>query len=61
VKGANDTLDRLAETREQGDFSGLVGLEKTFAFNLSGHQHTVSMVAPQASLRLLGEPVPGRR
>jgi Fe-Mn family superoxide dismutase len=42
VKGANDTLDRLAETREKGDFSGLVGLEKTFAFNLSGHVlHTI--------------------
>ncbi|GGP53831.1 superoxide dismutase [Saccharothrix coeruleofusca] len=37
VKGANDTLERLAETREKGDFSGIVGLEKTFAFNLSGH------------------------
>ncbi|WP_033438940.1 superoxide dismutase [Saccharothrix sp. NRRL B-16314] len=37
VKGANDTLERLAETREKDDFSGLVGLEKTFAFNLSGH------------------------
>src|SRR6476469_9698068 len=37
VKGANDTLERLAETREKEDFSGLVGLEKTFAFNLSGH------------------------
>jgi Fe-Mn family superoxide dismutase len=42
VKGANDTLDRLAETRDKGDFSGLVGLEKTFAFNLSGHVlHTI--------------------
>ncbi|SDQ57600.1 superoxide dismutase [Thermostaphylospora chromogena] len=37
VKGANDTLERLAEAREKGDFSNLVGLEKTFAFNLSGH------------------------
>ncbi|HIW63340.1 MAG TPA: superoxide dismutase [Candidatus Stackebrandtia excrementipullorum] len=37
VKGANDTLDRLAEARDSGDFSGLVGLEKTMAFNLSGH------------------------
>ncbi|MFD1148648.1 superoxide dismutase [Saccharothrix hoggarensis] len=37
VKGANDTLERLAETREKEDFTGLVGLEKTFAFNLSGH------------------------
>lgn len=37
VKGANDMLERLAETREKEDFSGIVGLEKTFAFNLSGH------------------------
>ncbi|MER6946323.1 superoxide dismutase [Nonomuraea sp. NPDC005983] len=37
VKGANDTLDRLAEARDGGDFGNLVGLEKTFAFNLSGH------------------------
>ncbi|ANZ35898.1 superoxide dismutase [Lentzea guizhouensis] len=37
VKGANDMLERLAETRENDDFSGIVGLEKTFAFNLSGH------------------------
>lgn len=42
VKGANDTLDRLAEARESGQFGGLVGLEKTFAFNLSGHVlHTI--------------------
>jgi len=37
VKGANDTLDQLAEAREQDAFGGLVGLEKTLAFNLSGH------------------------
>ncbi|GAA5082661.1 Fe-Mn family superoxide dismutase [Thermocatellispora tengchongensis] len=37
VKGANDTLDRLAEARDKGEYAGLVGLEKTFAFNLSGH------------------------
>ncbi|MQY05689.1 superoxide dismutase [Actinomadura macrotermitis] len=37
VKGANDTLERLAEARDRRDFGGLVGLEKTFAFNLSGH------------------------
>ena len=42
VKGANDTLDRLAETRAQNNFDNLVGLEKTFAFNLSGHVlHTI--------------------
>ncbi len=37
VKGANDTIDRLAEARDENNLSGLVGLEKTFAFNLSGH------------------------
>ncbi|GAA3663980.1 superoxide dismutase [Nonomuraea antimicrobica] len=37
VKGANDTLERLAEARDKAEFANLVGLEKTFAFNLSGH------------------------
>ncbi|GAA0988735.1 superoxide dismutase [Acrocarpospora macrocephala] len=42
VKGANDTLDKLAEARDKGEFGGIVGLEKTFAFNLSGHVlHTI--------------------
>jgi Fe-Mn family superoxide dismutase len=37
VKGANDTLDALAEARDKESLGGLVGLEKTLAFNLSGH------------------------
>ena len=39
VKGANDTLEQIAEVRDKDQFTptGLVGLEKTFAFNLSGH------------------------
>lgn len=37
VKGANDTLEKLSAAREAGDMSGIVGLEKTLAFNLSGH------------------------
>ncbi|MFE3448487.1 superoxide dismutase [Nonomuraea sp. NPDC059194] len=37
VKGANDTLEQLAEARDKEQFGGLVGLEKTFAFHLSGH------------------------
>ena len=37
VKGANDALERIAEARDSEDFSSLVGLEKTLAFNLSGH------------------------
>ncbi|WP_283135507.1 superoxide dismutase [Rhizohabitans arisaemae] len=42
VKGANDTLEKLAEARDKQEFGGLVGLEKTFAFNLSGHVlHTI--------------------
>jgi Fe-Mn family superoxide dismutase len=39
VKGANDTLEQIAEIRDKDQITptGLVGLEKTFAFNLSGH------------------------
>ncbi|MHB8262362.1 MAG: superoxide dismutase [Acidimicrobiales bacterium] len=37
VTGANTTLERLAEVREKNDFGSLVGLEKTLAFNISGH------------------------
>jgi Fe-Mn family superoxide dismutase len=37
VKGTNDTLDKLAEARSTGDFGSIVGLQKTLAFNLSGH------------------------
>jgi Fe-Mn family superoxide dismutase len=37
VKGVNDTLEQLAAARASGDMSSLVGLEKTLAFNLSGH------------------------
>lgn len=37
VSGANATLDKLAEARSKEDFGAIVGLEKTLAFNLSGH------------------------
>ncbi len=37
VTGANDALEKLAEARDSEDFASLVGLEKTLAFNLSGH------------------------
>ena len=37
VTGANTTLDKLGEAREKGDFGAIVGLEKTLAFNVSGH------------------------
>lgn len=37
VGGANTTVDKLAEARDANDFGAIVGLEKTLAFNLSGH------------------------
>ena len=37
VKGLNDTMEQLAAARAKGDYSSLVGLEKSHAFNLSGH------------------------
>jgi Fe-Mn family superoxide dismutase len=37
VKGANQTLERLAEAREGDDFEAIVGLQKTLAFHVSGH------------------------
>jgi Fe-Mn family superoxide dismutase len=37
VKGLNDTMEQLADARAKGDFTSIVGLEKSHAFNLSGH------------------------
>ena len=37
VAGANTTLEKLADSREKGDFGAIVGLEKTLAFHISGH------------------------
>jgi Fe-Mn family superoxide dismutase len=37
VAGANATIERLEEARAAGNYAGLVGLEKTLAFNVSGH------------------------
>jgi Fe-Mn family superoxide dismutase len=37
VKGVNDALEKLMAARASGDLSAIVGLEKTLAFNLSGH------------------------
>ncbi len=37
VKGANATLDKLAEAREKQDFAAINQLQKNFAFHLSGH------------------------
>lgn len=37
VTGANQTLEKLEAAREANDFGTIVGLEKTLAFNVSGH------------------------
>jgi Fe-Mn family superoxide dismutase len=37
VKGLNEALDKLAAARSGEDYGNIVGLEKTLAFNLSGH------------------------
>ena len=42
VAGVNTTLDKLEAARADDDLSAIVGLEKTLAFNLSGHVlHTI--------------------
>jgi superoxide dismutase, Fe-Mn family len=37
VAGANTTLEKLAEARAKEEYGAIVGLEKTLAFNVSGH------------------------
>jgi Fe-Mn family superoxide dismutase len=37
VKGANTTIDKLAEAREKSDFDAINQLQKSLAFHLSGH------------------------
>jgi Fe-Mn family superoxide dismutase len=37
VKGANTALEKLDEVRAQGDFEATSPLERTLAFNVSGH------------------------
>jgi Fe-Mn family superoxide dismutase len=37
VKGVNDTMEKLADARAKDDFGSIVGLQKSLAFNLSGH------------------------
>ncbi|HEY8151349.1 MAG TPA: superoxide dismutase [Vicinamibacteria bacterium] len=37
VKKANETLEQLDEARNKSDFTRIAGLEKSLAFNLSGH------------------------
>ncbi len=58
VDGVNATLDKLATARESDDLSALVGLEKTLAFNLSGHVlHTLfwKNLSPYGGDRPIGE------
>ena len=37
VKGANATLEKLDAARSSDDFDAIVGLQKSLAFNVSGH------------------------
>ena len=37
VKGANETLDKLEDARRSGEFEHIGQLEKSLAFNVSGH------------------------
>lgn len=37
VKGANTSLERIAEARDARDFAAIAGLERALAFNLAGH------------------------
>ena len=37
MKGANETLEKLEAARAKGDFAAIVGLQKSMAFNVSGH------------------------
>ena len=37
VKGANDTLEKLDAARTSDDYDAIVGLQKSLAFNVSGH------------------------
>jgi len=37
VTGANDALDGLADARAKNDFSRIAALERSLAFNVSGH------------------------
>ena len=52
VDGVNATLDKLAAARASDDLSAIVGLEKTLAFNLSGHVlHTLVLEEPHPRRR----------
>jgi Fe-Mn family superoxide dismutase len=56
--GVNATLEKLAAARATDDLSAIVGLEKTLAFNLSGHVlHTLfwKNLTPKGTDRPSGE------
>ena len=58
VAGLNTTMDRLQEAREKSDYDTIVGLEKTLAFNLSGHVlHSIfwTNLSPSGGARPGGE------
>src|SRR6202795_3138204 len=58
VDGVNATLDKLTAARKADDLSAIVGLEKTLAFNLSGHVlHTLfwKNLSPGGTERPTGE------
>ncbi|HEX7252980.1 MAG TPA: superoxide dismutase [Thermoanaerobaculia bacterium] len=58
VKGANETLDKLAEARSKGNFDSIGALEKKLAFNVSGHVlHSLfwKNMEPKADDRPTGE------
>ncbi len=58
VDGVNHALEKLETARESRDLSNVVGLEKTLAFNLSGHVlHTMfwKNLAPDGGDRPTGE------
>jgi Fe-Mn family superoxide dismutase len=58
VKGANETLEKLAEARHKNDFAWIGGLEKALAFHVSGHVlHSLfwKNMKPRAGDRPTGE------
>jgi superoxide dismutase, Fe-Mn family len=58
VKNANETLEKLDDARERGDFTRIAALEKALAFNLSGHVlHSIFWrnLAPKAGGRPVGK------
>src|SRR3954451_13929206 len=58
VKGANDTLDKIAEARDAVDFVGIFGLETTLDIYLAGHANHVvwcKILSPDGGDKPTGE------